>query len=52
MSDVYASDKGMSAEKDASVWIMIARRMQRLVVEDQVRQARRSLRLQCFEVCI
>ena len=46
------SDKGMSVEKDASVWIRIARRMQRAVVEDQVRQARRPLRLQCFDVCI
>ena len=46
------SDKGMSAEKDTSVWIMIARRMQRAVVEDQVRQGRRPLRLQCFDVCI
>ena len=52
MSDVYASDKGMSVEKDAYVWSRIARWMQRTVVEDQVRRARRSLRPQCFEVCI
>jgi len=52
MPDVYGSDKGMSVEKDASVWIRIARRMQRTVVEDQVSQARRLLRLQCCEACI
>ena len=31
MSDVYDSDKGMSVEKDVSVWIRSARRMQRTV---------------------
>ena len=52
MSDVYGSDKGMSVEKDVSVWIRSARRMQRTVVEDQMSQARRLLRLQCCEACI
>jgi hypothetical protein len=52
MSDVYDSDKGMSVDKDVSVWIRSARRMQRTVVKDQVSRARRLLRLQCCEACI